>query len=208
MARTREVKDKQNKRNRERRASDPDYRARVNANNRRYKLKHVAKIQDWNTTYNEAVKVRRKVDLEFRNQKNAYKRKLRERPEDKEKVRVYKANNRPRIISYDRKAKYKITQEQFDALFLSQGSKCAICGRQDSGWKGRWHLDHDHSCCDGAKSCGKCIRGILCQPCNLLLARAKDSVETLAGAIKYLSRDFRTEVQQVFSQNSDIQNVA
>lgn len=64
------------------------------------------------------------------------------------------------------KRMYSITPERFDAMLHAQGGVCALC-RQPSG--NRLHVDHDHSCCPGRTSCGSCIRGLLCGPCNRLL---------------------------------------
>ena len=77
---------------------------------------------------------------------------------------------------------YKITLEDFDVLLEKQGG-CAICEDTNAV---RWVVDHDHACCTGQYTCGKCIRGILCDPCNNLLGRARDSSEILMKAITYL----------------------
>lgn len=49
-----------------------------------------------------------------------------------------------------------------------------------------FHLDHDHNCCPGTTSCGKCIRGILCERCNHCLGNAGDNVQTMRNLIAYL----------------------
>lgn len=76
------------------------------------------------------------------------------------------------------------------ALLHNQGGKCGICKDLiESTSDG--HVDHDHSCCPGGsnvRTCGECIRGILCTSCNNMLGRARDSVEVLQSAIKYLER--------------------
>ena len=81
-----------------------------------------------------------------------------------------------------RKYYYGITLEEFNAKMLAQDGKCAICGRPLE----RPDLDHNHACCSGKKSCGKCIRGILCRPCNTFIGLAQESIEILGNAIQYL----------------------
>ena len=73
-----------------------------------------------------------------------------------------------------------ISPDQFLALLVSQGSRCAICGIDSPGPKKDWNLDHDHVT-------GR-VRGILCNGCNPMLGYAKDSIETLKAAITYLEK--------------------
>lgn len=86
------------------------------------------------------------------------------------------------------KKTYGISFEEFDALLVKQGNGCAICQTSVPGGKGTWHIDHDHSCCSGRKSCGKCIRGLLCQRCNAGLGHFGDNRESLRKAISYLEK--------------------
>lgn len=81
--------------------------------------------------------------------------------------------------------KYRMTVEQYDDMLLKQGGSCALCPRTP-GQSENFVVDHDHSCCPGARSCGKCIRGILCRPCNTVLGLVNDSPEVLEEAARYL----------------------
>jgi len=74
---------------------------------------------------------------------------------------------------------YGLTLEQWDALFESQGRRCAICRTSDSGTKLGWDTDHDHTTNQ--------TRGILCHGCNVMLGGARDKVSTLSQGAKYLS---------------------
>jgi hypothetical protein len=60
---------------------------------------------------------------------------------------------------------YGISAEIYWKLYRLQGGKCYIC-RISTGKAKRLAVDHDHRCCPGPKSCGKCIRGLACGHCN------------------------------------------
>lgn len=85
-------------------------------------------------------------------------------------------------------AYYRLTLERFNALLEAQGGICAVphCGATTPGGKGSWHVDHDHRCCPGRYSCGKCIRGLLCYNCNIGLGQFGDDPARLRGALMYL----------------------
>ena len=81
---------------------------------------------------------------------------------------------------------YGITIEQYHQMLEDQDYACKICGLEEKTYRKRLSIDHDHSCCPGTKSCGKCIRGLLCSNCNMSLGNAKDNVEILKKMIAYL----------------------
>jgi hypothetical protein len=49
-------------------------------------------------------------------------------------------------------------------------------------------IDHDHACCPGAKSCGKCVRGVLCPRCNRALGMLDDDPIRIEKAAEYLRK--------------------
>lgn len=69
--------------------------------------------------------------------------------------------------------------ERYEASFLEQGGRCAICGQPESS-KLTSHLsvDHDHATNEW--------RGLLCNSCNNGLGRFKDEPAILLAAIAYL----------------------
>lgn len=82
-------------------------------------------------------------------------------------------------------SKYRLTSDLLEQKLLFQDNKCTVCGRKFTADL-KHNIDHDHSCCPGEKTCGKCIRGILCVDCNRLLGDARDSIDVLQSAINYL----------------------
>lgn len=47
-----------------------------------------------------------------------------------------------------------------------QQGRCAICQVEELTLKKHLTQDHAHKCCPGRVTCGKCLRGLLCDPCN------------------------------------------
>ena len=74
---------------------------------------------------------------------------------------------------------YGITIDDINTIVDLQGG-CALCRSMTSGSL-PWHVDHNHAT-------GK-IRGIICHNCNCILGFAKDSIETLQRAIRYLEEN-------------------
>lgn len=83
------------------------------------------------------------------------------------------------------KSKYRITLEQFNALYEAQDGLCACCGeppRDDE----ILHVDHDHNCCPGKRSCGQCIRGLIHNSCNRAMGLLCDDPDRILHAARYL----------------------
>ena len=78
----------------------------------------------------------------------------------------------------------QLTIESYTLIEKSQNGVCKICGNKD--YK-RLSVDHDHACCPGSKTCGKCTRGLLCSRCNKALGALNDDVELLQKMIEYLN---------------------
>ena len=92
------------------------------------------------------------------------------RQENRDRQREYRQNNKDRRREYSREygllRNYGLTLEMYNELLDAQGGVCAYCGTSDPGGQGAFHVDHDHSCCPGKKTCGECINGLLCNACN------------------------------------------
>jgi hypothetical protein len=84
-----------------------------------------------------------------------------------------------------------ISLDQFIKMEKDQNNQCYICKRSyepKNGRQRRLSIDHDHSCCPGQKSCGKCVRGLLCISCNHALGQVNDDIKILKNMIDYLNK--------------------
>lgn len=74
---------------------------------------------------------------------------------------------------------YGISIADYEALRMAQGSRCAICGTDKPGGRGKQlHVDHCHET--------GLIRGLLCNKCNSAIGYFADSPKRLRRAAAYL----------------------
>lgn len=93
------------------------------------------------------------------------------------------AYNPDRGQKYGRKYRYNLSDDKFQEMILIQDNKCGICLQE---FVNTPYVDHDHSCCSGDRSCGQCIRMLLCDGCNRGLGFFKDNPEFLRAAADYV----------------------
>lgn len=124
---------------------------------------------------------------------------------DSKKAKAYNRANPQKKHQYNRlmrgykkyqrlKQKYNLTDVQFDDMVVAQDGNCAICGHKDSRGLS---VDHDHACCPGRNSCGKCVRGLLCGRCNMGLGNLDDDIEILLKSIDYLMKYRDKQISRV-----------
>jgi hypothetical protein len=121
------------------------------------------------------------------------------RDEKSEYDKNYRSTHRTEKDAYRRtyhlQQNFNITFQRFVEMSVTQNNSCALC---EDVFDVTPAIDHDHSCCSGTKSCGKCIRGLLCHRCNTALGSFRDSPELLRKAAEYVERK-RKESNVVFS---------
>lgn len=108
----------------------------------------------------------------FRCKECEKKRKRKERT-----IRDHYHMDRKKMLKYN----YGITPLDYTRMFEEQSGKCKICGGDNPIHKGHLNIDHCHT--------SNKVRGLLCTSCNLMLGYAKDKIETLENAIKYLKEN-------------------
>lgn len=90
---------------------------------------------------------------------------------------------------------YGITLEQYEERLEEQGGVCAVCRRPETrvtkGTPDSLSVDHDRRCCPGKRSCGRCVRGLLCGACNRALGLLNDNVERIRAAADYVESQAR-----------------
>ena len=94
---------------------------------------------------------------------------------------------------------HRMTMEQYTALRLEQADRCGACKEPlRFGETRAVTVDHDPRCCQyetlstgrkkGSISCGKCVRALLCSPCNRAIGFLERYPQRLYMWIDYLRR--------------------
>ena len=116
----------------------------------------------------------------------------------------HERQRRVRKETIRRYRRHGIDEATYLDLLERQGGRCAICRSDTPGTFGHsWHIDHDHRCCSGSYSCGKCVRGLLCAQCNVGVGYFRDDPEILRAALDYLHRDIVRQILNEPSRDED-----
>jgi hypothetical protein len=107
----------------------------------------------------------------------------------KEQQKKYRDTNADKLkinyLKHSRLSRYHITESQYNKQLELQNNQCAICHKSFEFTKPQ--IDHDHKCCSiGGRSCGKCLRGLLCKSCNQILGILNDDLEKVHRLEDYL----------------------
>jgi hypothetical protein len=111
------------------------------------------------------------------------------RPRKTERRRGVRLNDDPAARARWRRAhkfvRLGITEAEFNQMLEAQGYACKLC-RLPFEEGQRICADHDHDCCEAqpnatAKTCGKCIRGLLHTRCNSAVGIVEAMGEMVAG---------------------------
>lgn len=110
-----------------------------------------------------------------------------ERVESANSTWAWRDKNAENVRRYHLQSKYQVSPEWYEAKMAEQGGHCALCPQTIVKGRKFLFVDHNHGCCAGKNTCGKCIRGILCYRCNTFLGQL-ELPGWLDGALAYLAR--------------------
>lgn len=103
------------------------------------------------------------------------------------KDKRYREENRDRVLDSRLRHLYNISLEQYNKMLEEQDYVCAICKRHNITGKAL-SVDHNHKCCPGKRSCGDCVRALLCFKCNTTLGQFEDDEGYLQETLNYIKK--------------------
>lgn len=167
-------------------------REKVNEQSKKWRQRNPEKVKEMSAKSRWKAKLRcstehfknkiKKNRIENQKALREYNRKY--RIKNKDRLKDWRLKNQERYLTSYLRPLYKITLSQRDSIWENQKRKCPVC-HKDLDYKDIV-VDHDHKCCPGERSCGKCIRGLLHNRCNRGLGIFYDSIQQMEMAIIYL----------------------
>ena len=100
--------------------------------------------------------------------------------------RIIEKRTPEQIKEKNLKSNYKLSLKDYKIMLNKQDGKCLFCGVSQKKLKKALVVDHDHKCCPGKTSCGKCVRWLICDGCNHGLGNFRDNIEVLIRAANFL----------------------
>jgi len=100
----------------------------------------------------------------------------------KDNPEKYEANKEMARKARPQWYRHGLTEEVYNELLSNYDGKCHACKVELAT-----NIDHDHNHCPGMYGCMKCVRGLLCQGCNLALGIPKEDLDKIQGLMIYLS---------------------
>ena len=91
------------------------------------------------------------------------------------------AKNKMNSVNQNNWMRHHISEQKYNELLDLHNGKCHSCKDKEAV-----SIDHDHSCCSQSRSCGRCVRGLLCNQCNTALGLLQDSKKNIQGLLDYL----------------------
>lgn len=96
----------------------------------------------------------------------------------------YRSERRDHFRHKERERKFGVGLREYEAMFVSQGGKCAICQCEETATRNgspiSLAVDHNHST-------GK-VRQLLCAACNKAIGLMKEDRNILLSTIQYLDK--------------------
>lgn len=94
----------------------------------------------------------------------------------------------------DRLRRHRVPHEMARRLLDAPG--CEVCGRDivskvrnsEGHVRALLVVDHDHECCPGSRSCGRCVRGFLCPNCNAASGMVGENPSVARRLADYIER--------------------
>lgn len=109
-----------------------------------------------------------------------------------QRQREYHKKNPHKKFEYKLRQQFRMSVDEYERRLQEQGNACASC---QGPFIREPHVDHNHDCCPGSRSCGRCVRGILCHWCNTAAGLVRNDPAIARALADYLEKGNNVSVQ-------------